>query len=79
MWAAALSGDGFNPVSQIAHPRLFASRTGQLPGKHQRWRSMFVDEIEHPALTDDRWETADNSHSPHSNCIDHLAAHIPPK
>jgi hypothetical protein len=49
---------------------------GALPtGAQQRWRSMFVDDIEHPTITDDHWETADN-YSPDSNCIDHLAVHV---
>ncbi len=37
----------------------------------QRWRSMFVDEIEDPVITDSRWETADN-YSPETNGIDDL-------
>ena len=36
---------------------------------------MFVEEIEHPALTDDSWQSADN-YSPHSNCIDELEIDI---
>jgi hypothetical protein len=45
------------------------------PSTRQRWRSMFVDEIEHPTITDDRWETADN-YSPDSNCIDEVAVQV---
>ncbi len=37
----------------------------------QRWRSMFVDEIEDPVITDGRWETADN-YSPETNGINDL-------
>jgi hypothetical protein len=37
----------------------------------QRWRSMFVDEIEDPTITDGPWQTADN-YSQNSNCIDDL-------
>ena len=34
---------------------------GQLPAEpQQRWRSMFVDEIEDAVLTDEPWHTADN-------------------
>ena len=40
-------------------------------GPRQRWRSMFVDEIEDPVIADGPWETADN-YSPDSNCIDDL-------
>jgi hypothetical protein len=45
---------------------------GTLPDDpRQRWRSMFVDEIEEPIITDDEWATADNyNHS--SNGIDEL-------
>lgn len=38
---------------------------------HQQWRSMFVDEIEDPILTDDQWQTADN-YTPRSTGIDTL-------
>lgn len=45
---------------------------GQLPRDHrQRWRSMFVDEIEHPVITDQDWHSAEN-YSLDSNCIDQL-------
>ena len=40
----------------------------------QRWRSMFVDEIEAPVIIDGPWETADNF-SLASNCMD--AWHTP--
>jgi hypothetical protein len=36
------------------------TRTGGLPTANQRWRSMFVDDLENPVLTRDTWETADN-------------------
>lgn len=45
------------------------------PNARERWRSMFVDEIDHPTITDDRWETADN-YSPNSNGIDELALEV---
>jgi len=37
----------------------------------QRWRSMFVDEIEGPVIDDSPWRSADN-YSHQSNCIDEL-------
>ena len=37
----------------------------------QQWRSMYVDEIENPAITDDPWQTADN-YTPTCNNIDEL-------
>ena len=45
---------------------------GVLPqDPRQRWRSMFVDEIEGLVITDDSWATADN-YSLNTNCIDTL-------
>ena len=45
---------------------------GRLPADpRQRWRSMFVDEIDHPVVTDGQWHSADN-YTPASNCIDEL-------
>ena len=45
---------------------------GALPNNtRQRWRSLFIDEIENPEITDDRWESADN-YTPDTNAIDHL-------
>jgi hypothetical protein len=45
---------------------------GQLSADpRQRWRSMFVDEIEDPMITDHDWQTAANF-SLDSNCIDTL-------
>jgi hypothetical protein len=59
-------------------PKMLAYQTGgttshgPLPDNpHQRWRSMFVDEIEDPVITDGLWQSA-NNHSPNSNCIDDL-------
>jgi hypothetical protein len=54
-----------------------ATTTGALPAAtNQRWRSMFVDEIEDPTITDDQWQTADN-YTPHTNGIDTLALALP--
>ncbi|MDQ6783435.1 MAG: WYL domain-containing protein [Actinomycetota bacterium] len=30
------------------------------PSPRQRWRSMFIDDIEDPTITDHDWQTADN-------------------
>jgi hypothetical protein len=43
---------------------------------NQRWRSMFVDEIEDPTITDEQWQTA-NNYTPRSNGIDTLALAVP--
>lgn len=46
--------------------------TGPLPANpQQRWRSLFIDEIEHATITNDEWQTADN-YTPNSNGIDTL-------
>ena len=45
---------------------------------HQQWRSMFIEQIEDAALTNDTWDTADN-YTPNTNGIDELALHIPPQ
>jgi hypothetical protein len=38
-----------------------ATSAGPLPAnKQQRWRSLFVDEIQDPTITDDQWQSADN-------------------
>jgi len=57
-----------------ARPKVLSYQAGPagLPAEpRQRWRSMFVDEIEDPVITDARWETADN-YSPATNGIDDL-------
>lgn len=43
---------------------------------NQRWRSMFVDEIEDPTITDEQWQTASN-YTLRSNGIDTLALAVP--
>jgi hypothetical protein len=49
-----------------------ATGRGALPvGPRERWRSMFVDEIEDAVIADGPWRSADN-YSPVSNCIDVL-------
>jgi len=45
---------------------------GALPtNRLQRWRSMFIDDIEEPTIIDGPWRTAPN-YSRDSNCIDEL-------
>ena len=51
---------------------------GALPAEpQQRWRSMFVDEIEAAVFTDDPWGTADN-YSLSTNAIDQVELAIAP-
>lgn len=51
---------------------------GPLPrDPRQRWRSLFVDEIEATSLTDGPWETATNYAPSDSNCIDTLVMAVP--
>lgn len=50
---------------------------GPLPADpRQRWRSMFVDEIEDAAITGDPWQTADN-YRRDINGIDRVDVQIP--
>jgi hypothetical protein len=48
---------------------------GALPPPPQCWRSMFVDELEQPTITNDRWQTADNYSLP-CNGIDDVAVAV---
>jgi hypothetical protein len=49
-----------------------ATSQGRLPhDPRHSWRSMFVDEVEDPVITDHSWQTALN-YSPETNCIDQL-------
>jgi len=43
----------------------------------QRWRSLFVDEIEGTSVADGRWETATNYAPSDSNCMDTLEVAVP--
>ena len=53
-----------------------ATNQGVLSHDHQqRWRSLFVDQIEDPVITDGEWESADN-YTPASNCIDELELEV---
>ncbi|HEX9548056.1 MAG TPA: WYL domain-containing protein [Acidimicrobiales bacterium] len=54
-----------------------ATSRGSLPrDTRQRWRSMFVDEIETVTIADRPWETADN-YSLDTNNIDHIELAVP--
>lgn len=56
----------------LAYQAAGTTSHGGLPADPaQRWRSMFIDEIDQPALTDGEWQTADN-YTPASNGIDEL-------
>jgi hypothetical protein len=47
--------------------------TGDLPDDpRQRWRSMFIDEIDELIVTEQRWESANNHNAANSNCFDQL-------
>lgn len=60
----------------LAYQSAGTTSTGTLPSDtRQRWRSLFVDEIDNIAITDDRWQTADNYSLP-TYAIDELALDI---
>jgi hypothetical protein len=54
-----------------------STSSGPLPdASHDRWRSLFVDEIEDPTIVSDaRWDTADN-YTYHSNGIDEVEVFV---
>lgn len=57
----------------LSYQKAGSTSSGELPANNrQRWRSMFVDEIEAPELIDGSWETAPNA-STNSTCIDEVA------
>ena len=57
----------------LSYQKAGSTSSGELPADpRQRWRSMFVDEIESPELVDGAWETASNA-STNSTCIDEVA------
>ena len=44
---------------------------GTLPaGPRERWRSMFVDQVEEAVLTGDAWQSGENYSPSRSNCVD---------
>jgi hypothetical protein len=56
-----------------------ATKAGPLPtDTTQRWRSLFIDQIEELCITDGKWETADNYSYSRSNCIDELSIAVVP-
>jgi hypothetical protein len=60
----------------LSYQKAGTTSEGALPADHrQRWRSMFVDEVEGPEVIDGSWETAPNA-SMSSNCIDELAVAV---
>lgn len=60
----------------LAYQSAGTTSHGRIPtDPRQRWRSLFIDEIEHATLTDKPWQTADN-YTPHTNGIDHLEIHV---
>jgi hypothetical protein len=62
----------------LAYQSAGSTSIGTLPSDtRQRWRSMFVDEIEHATITDDNWHTADN-YTTNTNSIDEVVLAIPP-
>lgn len=64
--AKALCYQAAGPTSNSQDPR-------------QRWRSLFIDEIDDAAITTDTaWHTTDNYSLAASNCIDHLEIAVPP-
>jgi hypothetical protein len=44
----------------LAYQAAGGTSAGALPAVKQRWRSMFIDEVEDPVITDERWESAEN-------------------
>jgi hypothetical protein len=52
------------------------TQQGPLPlDPQQRWRSLFVDDIQNPTITNEPWTTAPN-YSLHTNAIDTIAIAI---
>lgn len=54
------------------------SSTGRLPSQpDQRWRSLYIDQIDQAAIAwEHQWQTASN-YTPNSNCVDQIAFAIP--
>jgi hypothetical protein len=56
-----LLGWGNGRAKLLSYQAAGTTSTGPLPPlPRQRWRSMFVDQIEHAVITNDPWQTADN-------------------
>ncbi|MGH9653106.1 MAG: hypothetical protein ACRD6B_06515 [Bryobacteraceae bacterium] len=65
---------------KAGRPKLLAyqvsgtTSTGALPADTtQRWRSMFVDDIEHPVIVDQPWQSAANYTPARRNGLDTIA------
>lgn len=57
----------------LSYQKAGSTSSGELPADtRQRWRSMFVDELEAPELVDGPWETASNA-STNSTGLDEVA------
>ena len=60
----------------LAYQAAGTTSSGPLPDASQRWRSLFVDEIQDASIVPDQpWTTADN-YTPRSNCIDHVELQV---
>jgi len=60
----------------LAYQAAGATSLGALPvDRHQRWRSLFVEEISDAMIVAEPWETAD-SYSSRSNCFDRIALDV---
>jgi hypothetical protein len=72
-----LLGWGNNRAKLLAYQTSGMTSTGLLPSNpRQHWRTMFVDEIEHAAMTNDPWRTADN-YTPQVPGIDLIETALP--
>lgn len=58
-------------ATMLAYQAAGTTSTGLPPAA--RWRTMFLDEIEEPEITNQHWETAHNYSPPDSNGIDYIA------
>ena len=61
----------------LAYQAAGASHGGLSPASRQRWRSMFVDEIQDPVIIEGPWRTAGN-YSHGANGIDDVEIEVPP-
>jgi hypothetical protein len=65
----------------LAYQATGATSAGRLPSQpEQRWRSLFVDEIEHAVIAADHpWQSAHNYSPETTKCVDQIALHANPK
>ncbi len=60
----------------LAYQTAGTTSNGQLPDDpRQRWRSLYIDEIDTPQPTDGAWQTGPNATTT-SNCIDEIAVTV---